>query len=602
MRRFLIGAEVLPGGGAHFRVWAPSRRRLEVLLDGAAVELAAEPGGYFSGIVQQAGAGTRYRFRVDGGESFPDPASRFQPAGPHGDSQVTDPAFAWTDAAWQGCRLEGQVIYEMHVGTFTPEGTWDAARQQLRHLADTGITVIEVMPVADFPGRFGWGYDGVSLFAPTRLYGAPGDFRRFVNEAHSFNLGVILDVVYNHLGPDGNHLAAFAPAYFARGCPNPWGVSLNFDGENSGPVREFFLANAAYWIAEFHLDGLRLDATEHICDGSAEHILIGIAESVRRAAAGRDTIVIAENEAQEASLARPVASGGLGLDAIWNEDFYRSAMVAMTGRREAYYVDHRGSPQELISATKHGFLYQGQRYQWRNRRRGTPAWDLRPAQFVTFFQNHDQVSNSARGLRISEMTSPAKLRAMSALLLLGPNTPLLFQGQEFAASSPFLFFADHKPELNRRVREGRARYLSQFPGEYTDDPANLATFERCKLDFSDRQRHAPMYQLHKDLLRLRREDVVFRGQRPGGVDGAVLGQDAFVLRFFGQADGDRLLIVNLGPDLNLETEPEPLIAPPESANWRVVWSSEDARYGGAGSEVECRDSWRIPGDSATVLG
>jgi maltooligosyltrehalose trehalohydrolase len=444
-RHFPIGAEVVPEG-IHFRVWAPGRKSVEVVFEGglAPQPLQAEENGYFSGFAEGASAGALYRFRLDGSENpLPDPASRFQPEGPHGPSQVVDPAaYRWNDQHWPGVKLPGQVLYEMHVGTFTREGTWPAAAGELPELAATGITVIEMMPVADFPGRFGWGYDGVNLFAPTRLYGTPDDLRDFVDRAHQAGIGVILDVVYNHLGPDGNYLKEFSPDYFTSRYENEWGEALNFDGENCGPVREFFLANAAYWIQEFHFDGLRLDATQQIFDSSPRHIIGEISRTVKRAGGKRSTILVAENEPQETDLVRKQ-----GLDALWNDDFHHTATVALTSRSEAYYSDYCGTPQEFISAAKYGYLYQGQRYKWQKKRRGTPALDLEPAVFVNFFENHDQVANSARGKRIWQSTSPGRFRAMTALLLLMPSTPMLFQGQEFSASAPFVYFADHKPEL-----------------------------------------------------------------------------------------------------------------------------------------------------------
>ncbi len=347
-RRYAIGAELQPTGGTHFRVWAPRPKKVEVLLETgpgapAVVQLSPQADGYFAGLVPQAAEGTCYRFRLDDAGSFPDPASRYQPDGPHGASQVVDPSgFAWNDSEWRGVGIEGQVIYEMHIGTFTKEGTWQAARQELAELADCGITVLEVMPVADFPGRFGWGYDGVGQFAPVGLYGKPDDFRCFVDAAHRAGLGVILDVVYNHVGPDGNYLKAFSTDYFTDRYKNDWGESINFDGEKSNPVREFFLTNAAYWIEEYHIDGLRLDATQDMFDASPENILTAIGKRVREAARGRKTIIVAENEPQLTKLVRPVESGGYGLDALWNDDFHHSAMVAMTGRNEAYYTDYAG--------------------------------------------------------------------------------------------------------------------------------------------------------------------------------------------------------------------------------------------------------------------
>ncbi len=615
-RRLPVGSEVLSDGGVHFRVWAPKRRRVEVVLEpggpgaGTTAPLEPEGGGYFSGRAAAARAGSRYRYRLDGGEAFPDPASRFQPEGPHGPSEVVDPgAFAWSDRGWQGTRLAGQVLYELHLGTFTPEGNWEGAIRKLPDLAAVGITVVEVMPVADFPGRFGWGYDGVNLFAPSRLYGRPDDMRRFVDAAHRLGLGVFLDVVYNHLGPDGNYLKQYSEHYFSEKHSTEWGEALNFDGPDSGPVREFFTANAAYWIDEYHIDGLRLDATHSIFDDSPEHILSCVGRAAREAARDRSVLLVAESEAQHARLVRPVEHGGCGLDGVWNDDFHHSARVALTGHNEAYHHDYLGTPSEFIAAVKWGYLYQGQRYAWQKKRRGTPTWGLTPAAFVTYLENHDQVSNSGLGRRPHQLTSPGRHRALTALLLLTPGTPLLFQGQEFACTNPFLFFADHNPDLAKLVRKGRREFLSQFPSlaapevqEKLPDPDDEATFRRCKIDWTERERHAEALALHVDLLRLRREDPVFRAQRPGGVDGAVLGAQAFVLRFFGDKGDDRLLLVNLGRDLHLAVAPEPLLAPPEGKQWEVCWSSEHPRYGsGATPPVETDDGWHLPGEAAVVM-
>lgn len=622
IRRLPVGAEVLAGGGVHFRVWAPRRKTVQVVIEGGpgylgadgaqAIELGREADGYFSGAVPGTNDGTLYRYRLDsGGDLFPDPASRFQPEGPHGPSQVVDPdKFRWTDGHWPGAALPGQIIYEMHIGTFTPEGTWNAACTLLPQLADTGVTLLEVLPIADFSGRFGWGYDGVDLFAPTRLYGTPDDFREFVNRAHTLGLGVILDVVYNHMGLDGCYLSEFSEDYFTHRNKTDWGPSPNFDGENSGPVREFVLSNAGYWIEEFHLDGLRLDATQNIYDrSSAEHIIAAITRNVRESAQRRSTVVVAENEPQHTILARPIEQGGYGIDALWNDDFHHTATVALTGQNEAYYTDYLGTPQEFISAVKWGYLYQGQRYSWQRARRGTPCFGLKPETFITFIQNHDQIANSSRGDRIHLLTSPGKYRAMTALMLLAPGTPMLFQGQEFAASSPFLYFADHRTEFRETVQKGRQEFLRQFRRlalpEILDnvaDPTDIETFKRCKLDMSECRSHSQAYALHRDLLSLRRKDPVFHSQRLNGVDGAVLGQAAFVLRFFGDPGDDRLLIVNFGRDLRLDPAPEPLLAPPTEKVWELLWSSEDPHYGGDGTPLlDTEDNWRIPGEAAIAL-
>jgi maltooligosyltrehalose trehalohydrolase len=615
-RRLPIGAEVLIDGAVHFRVWAPRAREVKVIIDGpakhrAVITLNAEPEGYFSVGTARANPGDLYRYCLDGSDSWlPDPASRFQPKGPQGPSMIIDPGqFFWHDDKWKGVKIERQVIYEMHIGTFTGEGTWLAARQQLRALQDVGVTVLELMPVHDFCGRYGWGYDGVDFFAPTRLYGNPDDFRAFVDDAHGIGLGVILDVVYNHAGPCGNFLKEFSSDYFTDRYKTEWGEAFNFDGPNAGPVREFFVANAGYWIDEFHLDGLRLDATQNIYDASKFHILAEITRGVRRAAGDRATIVTAENEPQDARLVRSVESGGYGMDGIWNDDFHHSAMVALTGHNEAYYSDHRGTPQEFISALKRGFLYQGQYYSWQRRRRGTWTGGLKPASFIHFLQNHDQVANSGAGQRAHALAHPGTYRAMTALLLLAPQTPLLFQGQEFAASSPFVFFADHDAELASKIKEGRLELLKQFPTlanpamqARLPDPNDPGSFESCRLDLSERKRHHAAYALHRDLLTLRREDPVISAQRPGAVDGAVLADDVFVVRFFAADGTDRLLLLNLGIDCSLTAVPEPLLASPADSSWRLLWSSEDPRYGGTGAiPSEDERCWFIPGKAAFLL-
>lgn len=598
------------GGGVLFRVWAPAAESVGVRIlaqDGGVIyPLRAEGNGYHSEHVPEAKVGDLYRYVLPSGE-FPDPASRFQPDGPHGPSQVVDPqAFVWSDVEWAGVTREKQIIYEMHIGTFTKEGTWAAAIPQLERLAEMGITLLEVMPVADFAGRHGWGYDGVNLYAPTRIYGSPDDFRRFVNRAHALGLGVILDVVYNHLGPDGNYLKHFAPHYFTDRYKNEWGEALNFDNVHAGPVREFFIANAGYWVAEFHVDGLRLDATQQIFDASPKHLVAEIAERVREEAAGRGTYLVAENESQEARLARPPERGGYGLDAMWNDDFHHSAVVALTGRNEAYYTDYRGTPQEFLSCLKRGFLFQGQRYKWQKNRRGQPALDLHPAQFVTFLENHDQVANSLWGRRLFQITGAAKARAMTALLLLGPNTPMLFQGQEFGSTVPFLYFADHNQELAELVAKGRAEFLAQFPSiasspevkELIPNPELEKTFLVCKLDWSEWEKNAAVVALHKDLIALRKATPHITQGVPGSYDGAVLGNSAFVLRYFGAGGDDRMLIVNLGNAQHLEVAPEPLLAPTNGQPWELVWSSEDTKYGGGGTPAleTDEDNWRLPGE------
>jgi maltooligosyltrehalose trehalohydrolase len=435
------------------------------------------------------------------------------------------------------------------------------------------------MPVNEFPGRFGWGYDGVDLYAPTRLYGCPDDFRAFVDAAHAQNLGVILDVVYNHLGPDGCYLTKFTPEYFTDRYKNEWGDAMNFDGERAHGVREFVAENAAYWIDEFHLDGLRIDATQSMYDASEEHIVALMARRAREAANGRAIVLIGENEPQEVKLIEEY-----GLDSLWNDDWHHAAMVAATGQREAYYTDYRGTAQEFVSMAQSGFLYQGQYYAWQKKLRGTSSAHLPPESLVCFLQNHDQLANSARGERLQFLTSPGLYRALTALLLLGPNTPMLFQGQEFGSSSPFLYFADHERELAAKVSKGRREFLEQFPSikKLHGDlavPHDIETFERCKLTHRERTSNSEVVAMHRELLRLRRE---LRGR----VRGAVIGPGAFVLRY-----DSHLLIVNLGDELRMDVIDEPLLA----VDWDVAWASDGT------ASIEMKPLWRVPAECAILL-
>jgi maltooligosyltrehalose trehalohydrolase len=462
--------------------------------------------------------------------------------------------------------------------------------------------------VAEFPGRFNWGYDGVAPFAPAHVYGTPDAMRAFIDAAHALGIGIILDVVYNHMGPDGCYMRDLAQAYFSSRYRTDWGDAINFDGEHSTHVRAFFLTNVEYWIREFHLDGLRLDATQDIHDAGPRHIIAEMTDRARDAAPHRRVWIIAENEPQDTRLLRATRDGGMGVDAVWNDDFHHSARVALTGRSEAYYTDYRGAPQEFISAARFGYLYQGQHYAWQEGRRGTPGLDLTPRSFVNFLQNHDQVANSINGARIHQLTSPGEYRAMAALLLLMPAHALLFQGQEFGACEPFLFFADHQPALAKTVHAGRREFLRQFPSfatpaaqEQIADPADPDTFLASRLDWAERERNRPLLLLHRDLIRLSREDAVFAAHDAVRLDGAVLGPHAFLLRFSIES-GDRLLLVNLGADHDLPVVPEPLLAPPARAAWRLLWSSEDPAYGGRGRiSPEIDGHWRVPGRGAVVL-
>lgn len=623
-RSLPIGAEVVRGG-VHFRVWAPRDARLSIAFEsGGSFQLEAEPNGYFSGLSSEAGPGDCYWIEVDG-KRLPDPASRFQPQGVHGPSQVIDAGtYRWTDQNWPGVKPYGRVIYEMHIGCFTREGSWRAAAEKLGHLRETGIDLLEVMPVGAFAGKRNWGYDGVALFAPTENYGTPDDFRYFVDRAHALDIGVLIDVVYNHLGPDGNYLPELSEYYFSDKHANDWGKSINFDDEHNGPVREYFLANAAYWMREFHLDGIRFDATQAIVDSSTPHILAELGEAARAAARGvregKTIYLVNENEPQHSELIRPREKGGMGLDASWNDDFHHTARVALTGRRDAYYTDYHGTTQELLSALKYGYLYQGQFYSWQQKRRGTPTLDLPPHAFVHYLQNHDQVANFGHGCRLSQLASPAQLRAITTLLMLAPQTPMLFMGQEWGAATRFLFFCDHRPELGDLIYKGRQHEMSQFPSVGTKEmlaqiprPNDLETFERSRLDWGEleKEEHQQMLALHRDLIALRRSDPVFSAKpERGRVDGAMIGDRACLVRFFAADGMDRVLILNMDGEEHLSIAPEPLLAAPHGMQWEVLFCSEDPRYGGTGCLYpETREefwrlpgeNWRLPGRCCTVL-
>jgi maltooligosyltrehalose trehalohydrolase len=607
-RRLPIGVELNPDGGAHARVWAPKRQTVEFVCEtGSATRLDREENGYFSAAIANAKAGTRYRFRLDGSDAFPDPASRFQPDGPHGPSMIVDPSrFAWTDRDWKGARIEGQVISEIHIGTFTAEGTLQAAAAKLDHFVDVGITCIEIMPLNEFGGRFGWGYDGVNWYAPTHHYGTPDDLRAFVDAAHARGIAVILDVVYNHLGPDGNYLSQYSDTYMTN-RPTEWGEAINYDGEGSSGTRELAIENAAYWIAEFHLDGLRLDATQNIYDASEPNVIGEIVRRAREAAGNRSIIVIAENEGQNNELVTKH-----GVDAIWNDDFHHSAFVAMTGNNEAYLSGYRGRPQEFVSAAKYGFLYQGQYYPWQKHRRGSASLRLAPKHFVSFLESHDQVSNLAHSMRAHQLANPKMCRALKGLLMLAPQTPMLFQGEEFSATSPFPFFAGHSGELAKAVFAGRTEFLAQFPSMKESgtatvrDPSDPATMEACRLDWNEREDNESSLRLHRDLIAIRKSDPVISAQlgaATGSLDGAVLDDAAFVLRYFSSEHGDRLLVVNLGIGLTLHPAPEPLLAPPSGARWGMLWSSESIEYGGYGTPSLDAEGqgFRIPSQCAVLL-
>lgn len=605
-RRYPIGAEIV-NDGVSFRVWAPDHHDVKLVIENqndqrTSYDMESENNGYFSLFVQGIEINTLYRYRLSDQNLYTDPASKYQPQGPESPSCVVDSNFNWSDNNWGGVDIQGQIIYELHVGTFTQEGTYAAAINELDELANLGITVIELMPLNDFYGEFGWGYDGVNLFAPCRLYGTPQDLKAFINKAHELGIAVILDVVYNHFGPEGNYLHFYAKDYFTDKFKNDWGPAINYDCDST---REFFLTNAKYWIEEFHFDGLRLDATSFLFCCNEKHILHEIRETVAQSAKNRKTIVIAENEPQDVKLLN--IANGYGIDAIWNDDFHHSAFVRLTGIKEAYYLDYSGTPQEFISCLKYGFLFQGQYYEWQKKFRGTPALTLPPWSFITFIENHDQIGNSIHGKRLYEVCDFGIYKVMTTLLLLGPNIPMLFQGQEFGSSSPFLYFADHSPELSKLVYKGRGELLSQFT-RYSGpelvkmaDPADPTSFTTCKLNFNERNKNHKIYQLHKDLIKLRKHDPVFKKIQKLKLDGAVLNNDAFVIRYFDEEEGDRIIIINFGNDFIIRSVPEPLIACSPNKKWKVLFSTEQNAYGGNGLIHINPLNWKMHSHSAIVL-
>lgn len=609
MSTFRPGA-LLDGNATVFTVWAAGHSAVAVEIDGmGSFDLTEQSDGYFSGRIEGVGAGAKYNYRIDGGELLPDLASRAQPDGSDGQSMVVDTNFAWTDQDWRGVERYDQVLYELHVGTFTAEGTWLAAKSRLQSLADVGITVIQLMPVGTFKGRFGWGYDTILAYAPFAPYGTPEDMAAFVDAAHAHGIGVILDVVYNHVGI-GDHHRNFSEDYFTDRYENEWGASFNFDGDNSRPVRDFIIQNAVYWIRDFHIDGLRLDATQAMFDSSDEHIIAELTRNVRAVAPDKPIYVIAENHPQDRVLIESPDEGGYGLDAIVSDDFQHAVRVAMTGHNDFYYRDYLGKPQEIVSAMKYGFLYQGQRSDMREKPYGTYNLDTPAEHFVHFIENHDQIANSARGFRLASLASPARVRAISTALLLGPQTPCLFQGQEFGATNPFLYFLGLEGDDAQAVAKGRRQSLTNFPS--VQDPAMqdalpapdaLETFEISKLDWNEAERHAGMRAFYTDVLTLRRTMPAYSQKVSRRIDGAVIGDAAFLIRYFTNDPADhRLLLINLGRDLHVGVIAEPLLAPPKGHKWEVEFSSEHPRYDGAGRRPIDTDSfWILPGDSALVL-
>ncbi|MCG6122296.1 MAG: malto-oligosyltrehalose trehalohydrolase [Microvirga sp.] len=554
-----FGAQIGPDGSARFRLWAPAREAVALVIDGRQESMIAADGGWHERIVEGVGAGTRYQFALEDGLLVPDPASRRQPEDVHGPSEVVDPAaYAWGDASWRGRPWSEAVIYELHVGTFTPEGGFRAIIGKLDHLVALGVTAIQLMPIADFPGGRNWGYDGVCLFAPDASYGRPDELKALVDAAHARGLMVFLDVVYNHFGPDGNYLHAYAPQFFTERRKTPWGAAIDYDGPDSRPVREFMIHNALYWLDEYHFDGLRLDAVHAILDDSETHLLDELAARVRDAFGEERRIhLVLENEENEAHrLERRGDGAPRAYAAQWNDDVHHVLHAAATGEDAGYYADYRGDTEKLARALAEGFAYQGETMDYRGSPRGEPSGHLPPTAFVAFIQNHDQVGNRAFGDRLTATRPAEVVRAVAAIYLLSPQIPMLFMGEEWAAAQPFPFFCDFNAELGEAVRRGRREEFARFP-EFRDeaareripDPVAETTFRSAKLDWEDlaREPHAGWFDWYRRVLATRRAEITPRLARATGGGGAyrTFGDGAFRVDWR-LGDGSRLrLVANL---------------------------------------------------------
>jgi maltooligosyltrehalose trehalohydrolase len=508
----------VPQGTAEtrFTVWAPRAETVELwLIDtDRRVDMAPSGDGLFR-VTAPCGPGARYRYRLDGSADHADPASRAQPEGVHGPSAVVDlGGHRWHDEGFVPTPLRDAVLYELHVGAFTEQGTFAAAAGRLDDLVDLGVTTIEVMPVAQFPGQRNWGYDGVFPFAVQHSYGGAAELQEFVDACHARGVSVVLDVVFNHLGPEGNVLAAFGP-YFTDRYRTPWGEAVNLDGPGSDGVRDYFRANVAQWFCDFHLDGLRLDAVHELMDRSARPFLAELAAlgAEIEEEHGRRVVLIAESANNDPRVVTGTEAGGLGMDAQWNDDFHHATHVALTGEQQGYYRDYSG-PDDVARAMGQGFVYQGQYSRFRGRRHGAPSVGLDPQRFVVFAQNHDQVGNRPDGRRLACLVTPDQQRLAAALLLLSPGVPMLFMGEEYGETAPFPFFVDHgDPALLEAVRRGRAAEFAHDPaGDRAPDPADPATFASAKLDWSTRRSdgHGELWALHHDLITLRSTEPALR--------------------------------------------------------------------------------------------
>jgi maltooligosyltrehalose trehalohydrolase len=589
--------------GVRYCVWAPLHGELRVRIRSRRHperELRLEPqaDGYHAVIDENGGTGDRYAYLLEDGSTLPDPASRYQPEGVHGWSEVVDPrAYTWRSIEWRRPGWRGQSIYEIHVGTFTPEGTFRSAIDRFDHLVSLGIEAIQLMPVADFPGTRNWGYDGVALFAPARCYGHPDDLRRLVDAAHQRGLAVILDVVYNHLGPDGNYLSRFADAYFHPDRHTPWGRAFNLDGPDSKPVREFFSSNVAYWLDEFRFDGLRLDATHMIRDESPRHLLAELADVAHE----RGAFLVAEDERNTTEILTTSEGTGARLDAVWADDFHHQMRVALTGIQEGYFRGYTGTPHDLAQTLEHGWFYSGQPYPaWKGRPRGEDPRHLPSAAFITCIQNHDQVGNRARGERLEHLIGPAAYRAASMLLCLSPYPPLLFMGQEWAAGTPFLFFTDHSGELGEKISEGRQKEFAgaginqQLAPEDVPDPQDLQTYLRSKLLWDDLRQgpHAQVLDLYRRCLLCRRTWLRGEATRRDAWHVAAVGQ-SIAIRYDDGEQAQRLVVSCLRGDTRLSLLDQPLLRPPAGYRWRLEFESNPP-FSSSGESLRSgsADPWR----------
>ncbi len=584
--------------GVAFRVWAPAAESVEVELQAPLTRVPMSPGdgGIWSATLPGLSAGTRYKLRV-GDASYPDPYSRSQPEGVHGPSEVVDPgSFAWSDDGWIGLDARGLSIYQVHVGTATREGTFDALAGELERIRALGVRALQLLPVAEFPGARNWGYDGVDLFAPSHQYGGPSGLKRLIDAAHRAGLGVIMDVVYNHLGPDGNYLRQFSPWYFTDRYQTPWGDAINYDGEQSAPVRKLVVDNALYWLHEFHADGLRLDATHAILDTSPRHILAELTDCVRASLPdGRRVVLIAESSENDVRTLLPTSEGGYGFDVVYADDFHHALRRYLAGDAEGYYQDYRGTLDEVARIVEQGWLYEGQLSPRTGKPRGTPARERPAWQFQYVLQNHDQVGNRPTGDRVHHAIDLPRYRAASALLLTLPYTPLLFMGQEFAASTPFQFFTDHTPELGRLVTEGRRAEFADWEAfrdahgtDRIPDPQAESTFLRSKLkpEEAGTPPGALVARLYQELLWLRRSDPVFARQDRRRMEAKALSEHVLSVRLWDD-DQERLLLVNFGPATRA-------VAQPAGLRWRALVSTDETRFGGSG------ESPTFDGDAVTL--